>query len=87
MLKLAILCLGVNVFALNWNRSLLAAPDEFPDHGLDAGEGLPADGLDPAGGQEEAEAAGVGQLDGVGVGDTQFPFCPVVAAAWEKRWS
>ena len=60
--------------------SFSAAPDELPDHGLDADEGLLADGLDPAGGEEEAEAAGVGQLDGVGVGDAQRALRPVVAA-------
>ena len=60
-----------------------AGPDELPDHGLDADEGLLADGLDPTGGQQEAEAARVRQLDGVRVRDAQRALRPVVAAAWK----
>ena len=62
------------------NLSLPATPDEFLHHGLNAEESLVADGLDPAGGEEEAVAAGVGQLDGVGEGDAERALRPVIAA-------
>ena len=62
-----------------------AGPDELLDHGLDADEGLLADGLDPAGGQQEAEAARVRQLDRVRVRDPQRPLRPVVAPAWKEE--
>ena len=75
-IPLCLFLLNKSVFTLR-----LASADELLHHGLDADKGLLADGLYLAGGQEEAVTAGVGQLDGVAVGDAERAQRPVVAPA------
>merc|ERR1719266_593521 len=60
---------------------------EVGHHGLHGRHGLRPHGADLRGREDEAVAAGVGQLDGVGVGDPRPAVRPVVAAAcrWVKH--